>query len=351
MTIADPARRLDLLADPGEFRAPIQLAHRSTEQLLAWHRTMLLIRRAEEVIAGMVESGEAVCPCHLGIGQEAVAVGVAAALRPTDRSFGAHRSHSHFLALGAPVEELLAEVLGKVTGCSRGFGGSMHLRAPQHGLIGTVPIVGATIPMAVGAALAAKLDRAGDVAVSFLGDGATEEGVFHESLNLAASMNLPVLFVVENNLYSSHLHIGLRQPSDRTARYADAHLIETVTIDGNDVVEVADTTQRLVSSMRESPRPALIEAVTYRWRGHVGHREDNDVGVERKDNLAAWRERDPIARLVEALVPSGVERGDLDRADESVRAEVGRALEAARSADFPPVTDLLDVVYADRGGR
>lgn len=351
MSLTSPSTDLGTLVDPSQHRAPIDLDGTTVEQQLHWYRTMVLIRRTEEIIAGMVETGEAVCPCHLGIGQEAVAAGVAAALRPTDRSFGAHRSHSHYLALGASVHELLAEVLGKVTGCSRGFGGSMHLRAPQHGLIGTVPIVGATIPMAVGAALAAKLDGAGDVAVSFLGDGATEEGVFHESLNLASSMHLPVLFVVENNLYSSHLHIDLRQPANRTARYADAHLVRAEVIDGNDVAAVARTASELVGAMRAEPGPAMIEAVTYRWRGHVGHREDNDVGVERKDNLAEWRRRDPVARLTGSMAAAGVDAARLGSIDAEVEALVADALAAARAADFPAVSDLERVVYHDRGSH
>ncbi len=231
--------RLGQLTDPTQFCEPLDIDEMPKEELLRFVRSMLLIRRVEETIADMVESGEAKCPCHLGIGQEGAAVGVAAALRPTDRAFGAHRSHSHYVAMGGNVRQLLAEVLGKVTGCSRGFGGSMHLRDTSIGLMGTVPIVGATIPLAVGAALALKLSGGDAVAVSFLGDGATEEGVFHESLNLAKNLAVPVLFVVENNLYSSHLHIDLRQSVDRTARFAEAHNVRSEVIDGNDVVRVA----------------------------------------------------------------------------------------------------------------
>ncbi|MEP7204402.1 MAG: thiamine pyrophosphate-dependent dehydrogenase E1 component subunit alpha [Ilumatobacteraceae bacterium] len=311
---------------------------------------MLTIRLAEEAIAGMVESGEARCPCHLGIGQEAVAVGLAEHIRPSDRCFGAHRSHSHYLALGGSLDELIAEILGKVTGCSRGYGGSMHLRAPQVGLMGTVPIVAATIPIATGAALAAKLDGRGDIAVSFLGDGATEEGVFHESLNLASSMSLPVLFVVENNLYSSHLHIDLRQPNDRVARFGEAHAIETRVIDGNDVTTVSNVGRELIDTMRTSPRPFLIEAVTYRWRGHVGHREDMDVGVERTDNLPSWKKRDPIARLEESLGDRGLAEA-LSEIREALSSDVARALEFARSSDYPDVSDLLQTVYAPSAGQ
>ena len=339
---------LGALVDPFGYRSDVDLDGIDDARAVGWFESMLRIRLAEEAIGDMVESGEAKCPCHLGIGQEAVAVAVADHTRPTDRCFGAHRSHSHYLALGGSLDELMAEVLGRDTGCSRGFGGSMHLRAPQVGLLGTVPIVGATIPIAVGASLAAKLDGKGDIAVSFLGDGATEEGVFHESLNLASVMKLPVLFVIENNLYSSHLHIGLRQPSDRVARFGEAHCIEVAVIDGNDVATVADTVGSMVDQMRSDPRPMLIEAVTYRWRGHVGHREDVDVGVERTDNLEAWKQRDPIDRLARSLRARGLGT-DLETLHKQVLSEVASALDFARTSSFPPDGALLDTVYA--GGR
>ncbi|MDP7619497.1 MAG: thiamine pyrophosphate-dependent dehydrogenase E1 component subunit alpha [Dehalococcoidia bacterium] len=340
--------RLGPLIDPNEFNEPLDLEGISVEQVEHWLRAMTLIRRAEESIGRLVESQEARCPCHLGIGQEAVAVGVAGLLRPTDPSFGAHRSHSHFLALGGSVDELMAEVLGKVTGCSRGFGGSMHLRDTRNGLMGTVPIVAATVPIAVGAALAMKLDGGDGVAVGFLGDGATEEGVFHESLNLAASQALPVIFVIENNLYSSHLHISDRQPTDRTARFAEANEIDTQVIDGNDIVEVTRQMGELVTMAREQRRPALLEALTYRWRGHVGHREDEDVGVERTDNLAAWHQRDPIGRLSEGAIEFGLlDRQRIDAIDREAVDSVESALDAARLADFPPLDDLLGIVHHD----
>ena len=340
--------RLGPLVDPTKFNEPIRLEDIDSNRAEQWLHSMLLIRRAEESIGRLVESGEARCPCHLGIGQEAVAVGVAGHLRPTDPSFGAHRSHSHFLALGGSIDELMAEVLGKVTGCSRGFGGSMHLRDTRNGLMGTVPIVAATVPIAVGAALAMKLDGSDGVAVSFLGDGATEEGVFHESLNLAASQALPVIFVIENNLYSSHLHISDRQPTDRTARFAEAHEIDTRVIDGNDIVEVTRQMGELVTMSREQRRPALLEALTYRWRGHVGHREDEDVGVERTDNLAAWHQRDPIKRLVEGALQRGLlDQDGIDAIDRDVVESVEAALQAARAADHPPLDDLLGIVHHD----
>ena len=336
---------LGALVDPSAYRADIDVDGIDDELVVGWFKSMLSIRLAEEAIGDMVASGEAKCPCHLGIGQEAVAVGVADSIRGSDRCLGAHRSHSHYLALGGDLDQLMAEVLGRVTGCSRGFGGSMHLRAPEVGLLGTVPIVGATIPIAVGCALAAKLDARGDVAVSFLGDGATEEGIFHESLNLAASMELPVLFVIENNLYSSHLHIGLRQPDDRVSRFGDAHRIRTAVVDGNDVATVSATVAAMVAEMRRDPSPRLIEAITYRWRGHVGHREDVDVGVERTDNLGEWKERDPIARLVASMEARGL-GGRVEAVRHSVAGQVAGAVAFARDSEFPPDDDLLGTVYA-----
>ena len=202
--------RLGDLADPSYYCGPIDLGNIATEHLLQAFRSMVIIRYAEEAVADLSISGEAKCPCHLGIGQEAVAVGISKHLRVTDRVFGGHRSHAHYLALGGSLDKMMAEILGKATGASRGMGGSMHLFAPEIGFHGSVPIVGATIPIAAGAALAAKMDGKGDVAVGYFGDGACEEGVLHETLNMAAVMNLPCIFVCENNLYSSHLDIGAR---------------------------------------------------------------------------------------------------------------------------------------------
>lgn len=340
---------LGTLRLPEEHRQPVKTAGFDVKQLIGWHRSMVLIRRVEEVIADLVESGEVRCPCHLAIGQEAVAVGVASGLFADDKCFGAHRSHSHYLALGAPVEGLLAEVLGRSTGCSGGFGGSMHLKAPEFGLVGTVPIVGATIPIAVGAALALKLDGENFVAVSFLGDGATEEGVFHESLNLAASMKLPVLFVIENNLYASHLHIDYRQPGDSLVRYADAHHIARELVDGNNIVDVAQATNRLLTIARTERRPAVLEAVTYRWRGHVGHREDIDVGVERQHNLPSWKQRDPISRLEQGLLIANSKLEDeFVKNRNEVDLEIAEALSRARSAPYPDASELLRIVYHQR---
>lgn len=222
----------------------------------------------------------------------------------------------------------------------------MHLYDPKHGLLGTVPIVAATIPIATGAALAAKMDKGTDIAIAFFGDGATEEGVFHESLNLASVLGLPIIFICENNLFSSHLHISVRQPFNSITRYAIAHGISTKVVDGNDVVAVSRAMGELVKPARESRKPALLETVTYRWRGHVGHREDLDVGVKRSEELTLWKQRDPISRLAEALEnQSFLSTEALTAMRDQVDSQTTEALEAARKAPYPPDSQLLDCVY------
>jgi pyruvate dehydrogenase E1 component alpha subunit len=337
------------LADPERFHEPLILPDGDRGWLRAALARMILIRAAEERIGDMVGKGLIRCPCHLAIGQEAPAVGVATHLRPSDRVFGAHRSHGHFLALGGSLHRLMAEVQGKDTGASRGMGGSMHLIDPAHGLLGTVPIVAATIPIAVGAGLAAKMDGRGDLAVSFFGDGATEEGGFHEAMNLASVQRLPVLFVCENNLFSSHLHIGLRQPRNSICRYAEAHRVPWTRVDGNDVVAVVAAAGAAVAAIRAGGGPHFLELVTYRWRGHVGPREDEDVGVKRKDDLARWKLRDPIRRLAEALVTAGeLDQRELAREWKRARGEVDTAWDQATRDPFPPAEALRDRVYTGR---
>lgn len=330
-----------------QFQAPLVLGDTTPAQQLQWLRKMIEIRCAEEKIGDEFGRGVIKCPCHLVIGQEAPAVGIADHIRQGDRVFGAHRSHAHFLALGGSLHHLLAEVLGKDTGCSRGMGGSMHLLDRANNFHGSVPIVGATIPIATGAALAARMDKRGGVAVSFLGDGATEEGVFHESLNFASVFKLPVIYVVENNLFSSHLHISLRQAFDSTCRFAAAHGVAWQRVDGNDINAMSRAAGLAIAAARAGQGPQLIEAVTYRWRGHVGHREDNDVGVMRKEGLVEWKKRDPIGRLASAMIAAGHLN---ETQQQAIWSEYRSAVEttwAQASADpYPPASALLDRVYS-----
>jgi TPP-dependent pyruvate/acetoin dehydrogenase alpha subunit len=344
---SDTPWNLGTLADASAYHHDLDIATEDHAWLGHALSRMLLIRHAEERIGEAVAAGLVRCPCHLAIGQEACAVGPVRHLRPTDRIFGAHRSHGHFLALGGSVEGLFAEVLGRETGVSRGMGGSMHLMDRKRGLFGTVPIVGATIPIATGAALAAKLDGGDSIAVAFFGDGATEEGVFHESMNLAAAMKLPVLFVCENNFFASHLHVSLRQPDSSTVRYADAHRMPWRRVDGNDVVAAARATQELVADIRAERTPGYLELVTYRWRGHVGPREDIDVGVARKENLDLWKRRDPIGRLAASMQSAGLlTAAQFEEMSKQLRKTVEDAWQRATQADFPSETALLERVFS-----
>ena len=335
------------LVDPLQFRHNVSIDGVEKHILVDMLRKMVVIRKAEEKIAQHVETGEIKCPCHLGIGQEAVGVAVGLAMRNTDRAFGAHRSHTHYLALNEDTYSLFAEVLGKFSGCSHGMGGSMHIIDNKNGFRGSVPIVGATIPIATGAGLAAKMDKTGDIAISYFGDGACEEGVLHESLNMASVMKLPVLYVCENNLFSSHLHIELRQPSNTTARFADSHRIKNNTVDGNDVVGMYKLLVKEITEMRNSSRPFYLEAFTYRWRGHVGHREDIDVGVKRGDELKSWKLRDPIQRLLNSMIAKEIYTQDeFDQLSNSIQIKINNDWLKAESAEYPEKDFLLSTVYA-----
>jgi TPP-dependent pyruvate/acetoin dehydrogenase alpha subunit len=339
---------LGTLTDPCSHQDDVDISGYSKEMLFELLRTMHIIRKAEEKIGDMVTAGKIKCPCHLAIGQEAIATGISHFLRNTDKVLGAHRSHTHFLALNRNVHSLFAEVLGKVTGCSKGMGGSMHLQDPASGFIGSVPIVGATVPIATGAALAAKLDGKKDIAVSYFGDGSTEEGAVQEAFNLASVMKLPIVFVCENNLFSSHLHISLRQPSNSIARYAKAHCIPYEIVDGNDIGAMLKASERAVNHTRNNNGPYFLETVTYRWRGHVGPREDVDVGVKRNVDLVEWKKRGPIKRLTNSLIKDKlVTRAEIKELENEIDILINKSWEQAEKDPYPKQSKLLEWVYSD----
>ena len=320
----------------------------SVDVLTGLYRAMLLIRLTEERIAALIEGGEIKTPCHLCIGQEAVAAGVCAALNQEDSIWGGHRSHGHYLAKGGNLHALMAEIFGKTTGCSKGRGGSMHLVAPEIGLYGTVPLVGATIPLAVGAALASTLRGDGHVAVAFFGDGATEEGHFHESMNFAALYRLPVLFVCENNFYSTHMALADRRPQDNIAQTADLYGIPGQRIDGNDAVVVYEAALEAAARARAGQGPTLLECRTYRWRGHVGPAWDLDVGGQRRRELEEWLPQDPIPRVRWRIAEAGGHLDELERMEEDVRAEIEAAVRFARESPSPDPGELLQQVCIPR---
>ena len=313
------------------------------EQLTA----MIRIRQAEVKIAEMRRNGHIGGPVHLGAGQEAIAVGISSHLRKSDRVFSAHRSHAHLLALGTDVRKLFAELLGKSTGLTHGMGGSMHLWDQPNGFYGSVPIVAGTVPLAVGAGLAAKMQKSGDVAVAYFGDGAAEEGVVQESLNLASQLGIPILFVCENNFFSSHMHISQRQPIHSVARFAEANNIDSGVVDGNNVASVSEAAARLIAQSRAKNVPGFLEVVTFRHYGHVDWREDIDVGVNRSaSEVEKWKSRDPINRLKRAILEKKILT---DSEIESIYLNINREIEAAwklaASDPYPAESELLRTVY------
>ena len=312
--------------------------------MLRMYRSMFLIRVTEEKIAELIEREEIRTPCHLYIGEEAIAAGVCSALRRSDYVWGGHRSHGHYLAKGGEPRAMMAEIYGKATGCSKGRGGSMHLCAPEVGIPGTVPLVAATIPLSLGAALAARMLGNSCVSVSFFGDGATEEGHFHESMNLAALYRLPVLFVCENNLYSSHLHISERRAEDNIVKSAEAHGITGVRVDGNDAVAVYLASVEAVARARAGHGPTLIECRTYRWRGHVGPSWDTDVGVKRKNELKGWTAKDPIKLLRAQIIERGIAEETLEAVQRECQSELDDAVRFARQSPYPEPGQMLEHV-------
>lgn len=339
---------LGSLAEPTKHHEPIVIHDYSAKELTQYLKSMTLIRKVEQRLALGRKDGLIGGPVHLGAGQEAIAVGVSASLQKTDRVFGAHRSHSHLLALNPDFHKLFAEVLGKDTGFSRGMGGSMHLWDQPNGFYGSVPIVSGTVALAVGAGMAARLQKVDDISVVYLGDGAMEEGVVHESLNLARIQKAPVLFVVENNLFASHLHVSLRQPTDMMSRFAVANDIPNKLVDGNDVVAVVAAAAALIDASRAGEGPGFLEAVTYRWYGHVDWRDDIDVGVHRSlKEVDNWRARDPILRLSIAMIDAGMWSDEqAAELDQELDDQIASAWDKALNDPYPEASATLNRVYA-----
>jgi TPP-dependent pyruvate/acetoin dehydrogenase alpha subunit len=277
--------------------------------LINLYRKMLEIRLTEESFIEPILRGEVRCPVHLYSGEEAIAVGVCAALEDRDYIFGNHRSHGHFLAKGGKIRDLIAEIYGKETGCSRGRGGSMHLIDPEVGMLGGAPIVAGTISLAVGAALASIIRNENRVSVTFFGDGATNEGVLFESMNFAALKNLPVIFVCENNLYATHMPVSECRPDCNIVDIARPFGISNACVNGNDVLEVYDTAVKAVEFCKKGQGPFFIEALTYRLRGHVGP-DDNIQGshtdIRPPEEVEMWEKRDPIDNFEKRLIADGV---------------------------------------------
>ncbi len=311
-------------------------------------KRMLYIRSVEETIAERYHELEMRCPVHLSIGQEAIATGVCEALGNNSYVLSGHRCHAHYLAKGGSLKAMIAELYGKVSGCSRGNGGSMHLVDLQAGFLGAAPIVGSTIPIAVGAAFGSVMQNKDNIAAVFFGDGATEEGVFHESLNFAALKKLPIIFVCENNFYSVYSPLSVRQPPGRPiTQLVQGHGIESYAGNGNDVIEVYDLTSLAVNKVRQGSGPIFLEFKTYRWLEHCGPNNDNTLGYRSESEFEKWRQLCPVNMLQNKLLAEGVMRfEEIDAVKKEITVEIHEAFQFAKTSLFPEQKNLLEGVFA-----
>ena len=310
---------------------------------------MLRIRVSEEVLVGPIISGEIRCPVHLYSGEEAIATGLCAHLTREDYVFGNHRSHGHYLAKGGNLKAMMAEILGREAGCSGGRGGSMHLIAPEVGVMGIAPIVSGTISLAVGAALASSIRNDSRVTVSFFGDGATGEGVLVESMNFASLRHLPIIFACENNLYSTHLPIAEIRSRQDIVSLAGPLGIRGFQVDGNNVMDVYEVASEATSLCREGKGPVFIEFLTYRQRGHVGP-DDNIQGshtdIRPLREIELWMAKDPVRLFEKYIIDQNILPFEkIGSIKENVNSEVQEALAYARACDEPNPEDLLKYVW------
>lgn len=319
------------------------------ELCLDLYQKMLRIRVVDTAIAQHYAEQEMRCPVHLSIGQEAAEAGACAALQQHDYVLSGHRSHGHYLAKGGDLQAMMAEIYGKATGCAGGKGGSMHLVDLEAGFLGAAPIVGSTIPIATGVALAAQMRKEDRVVMVFLGDGATETGAFYESVNFAALKNLPIVFLVENNFYSVYSPMSVRQKGEhRITDIARAHGMEAQTADGNDLELVYLLSQAAVEKARRGEGPTLLEFVTYRWREHCGPSFDNDIGYRTEAEYLGWKERDPVAAYERKLVERGhASAQDIASLTRALEMEAEAAITFAKESPWPDPASASTLVYAD----
>lgn len=316
---------------------------------ISLYRSMFRIRHAEETLAELYKEKEMRTPTHFGIGQEGVAVGVCEALRKDDVVYSHHRCHTHYLAKGGSLLGLVAELYGREAGCSRGRGGSVHLTDRSVGFIGSSPILGQSVALATGSALAFRMDGASRIAVAFFGEAVLEEGVVYEAMNYASVNRLPVLYVCENNFYSTESPVGMRQPEGtELCERVRAFKIEAHRIDGNDIVAVFQATQKALAGIRDGKGPYFLECETYRWREHVGPMYDHELArtYRSKEEVEAWKKRCPVVRAEQRLIAKKIaSQGQIDSWKQEVRTEFAEAVIKAKASPWPDASTLFDNVY------
>jgi len=316
------------------------------DELVELYRQMLIIRRTEEQLARAHQQGLVHGACHTYVGEEAIAVGVCAHLRTDDAVFSTHRGHGHALAKGVTPRQLIAELLGRATGVSHGRGGSMHVFSPEVGMLGTSGIVGPSILMAAGIGYAYRLAKSDRVSVAFFGDGASNNGAFHEALNMAAIWKLPVLFVCENNQYATEVPFSSVAGNPDVGARGAAYGVPSPAVDGNDVLQVYAAADEAVRRARAGEGPTLLTCTTYRTRAHSeGIR---DAGYRTREEVETWRARDPIKRLREAVLQQDpTDAAALDAVEREIQTLVDEALEWAKDSPWPDPATVLDHVYAE----
>lgn len=320
--------------------------------LLNFYEKMLRIRRIEEALADRYTEWKMRCPMHLSIGQEAIAVGICQALTQNDMVFSNHRGHAHYLAKGGDLSALIAELYGKDTGCCGGRGGSMHLMDLPVGFMASTPIVGSTVPLAIGAAWGNQLQHKNALSVIFIGDGCFEEGVVHESMNFACLHQLPVIFVLENNLYSVYTPLSERQPERKIADIANAHGLHTWEGNGNLILEVAEIANQVVGQIQNHHAPHFVELSTYRWREHCGPNYDDDLNYRPLGELAKWQEHCPIKHaeklLFELADDSKIQdlTSQIQGMEDAINKEIDAAFKFAEESDVPPLHSMGNFIYA-----
>jgi len=307
-------------------------------------KKMYEIRFFEETVDDLFARGLVHGTMHLSVGQEASAVGSIYALNNEDYILSTHRGHGHCIAKGADINLMMAEFMGKETGYCRGRGGSMHIADMEGRNLGANGVVGGGIPLAVGVGLSLKMRRSDEIVMGFFGDGAANQGCFHEALNMAAIWSLPIVYVCENNQYGMSMSTRRALAIERIAQRADAYGIPGVTVDGNDVLEVYEAARKAVETARSGEGPILLECVTYRWKGHS--KSDQEL-YRTKEELQAWKKKDPIARFRKLLVSEGViTKEEVATIEEEANRTIATALEYAQSSPEPDVDTILEGVYA-----
>lgn len=311
------------------------------------HYSMLRIRRVEEALSTRYMEQEMRCPMHLCIGQEAIAVGVSFALEKGDKVYSNHRAHGHYLAKGASLDAMIAELYGRTSGCCGGRGGSMHLIDLSVGFMGATPIVGGTVPLAVGSAWASKLQGKRDVTIIYLGDGCFEEGVVHESLNFAALHSLPILFVCENNDFSVYTRRSDRQPNRPIHKIAEAHGIKTAHGDGNNLGYVLDLTKNAINDLRKGNGPWFFEFSVYRWREHCGPDYDDHLQYRSDSEIQIGKSNCPIDRFAKLCLENSLLTLDqIEEMEKNIDTEITQSFKHALADEKPSFEDATTNVYA-----